>query len=286
VAREFVGDDGLQLTAPVSEAQRSVLDLTNAVAGETPPAHVPAWIREHMAHAPVIQVVSDAHCDPILASPLEVFRRVPIDPDMPTLDDQDDDNDDDESNSLPAPAEHAHCAHVDDEPTTAIHGPDGLPAFERASDCVAPRRRMCPHRREAMARRQGYDPDRTYLDVDFTGTPGYRNGFNQFAKDRGAQFDWEHRLFYIPMNICPMAALWVVPAISYTLHLSIEIVKYQRDQGITPSHCARLMIIMDSFVPNAFSRVRVVVGPGARDRVVRNRRTMSSVIIGMLTLMT
>jgi hypothetical protein len=35
-----------------------------------------------------------------------------------------------------------------------------------------------------------------------------------------------------------------------------------------------------------FSRVRVVVGPGARDRVVRNRRTMSSVIIGMMTFMT
>jgi hypothetical protein len=35
-----------------------------------------------------------------------------------------------------------------------------------------------------------------------------------------------------------------------------------------------------------FSRVRVVVGPGARDRVARNRRAMSSVIIGMLTFMT
>jgi hypothetical protein len=34
------------------------------------------------------------------------------------------------------------------------------------------------------------------------------------------------------------------------------------------------------------SRVRVFVGPGARDRVIRNRRTMSSVVIGVLTFMT
>jgi hypothetical protein len=89
--------------------------------------------------------------------------------------------------------------------------------------------------REAMDRRPKCDPDRTYLDVDFTGTPGYRSGFNQFAKDCGARFDWDHRLFYIPTNIFPMAALCVFPAISYAQHLSMEIVKYQRDQGIAPS---------------------------------------------------
>jgi hypothetical protein len=142
-----------------------------------------------------------------------------------------------------------------------------------------------------MARRPKYDPDRTYLDVDFTGTPGYHNGFNQFAKDCGARFDWDHRLFYIPTNICPMAALCVFPAISYAQHLSIEIVKYQRDQGMAPSlrqvddqGLIRPQRMLVPLIP--FSRVRVVVGPGARDRVVRNRRTMSSVVIGVLTFMT
>jgi hypothetical protein len=137
-----------------------------------------------------------------------------------------------------------------------------------------------------------YDPDRTYLDVDFTGTPGYANGFNQFAKDCGAHFNWEKRLFYIPTDICPMAALCVFPAISYARHLSVQIVKYQRDQGMAPSlrqvddhlGLVRPQRMLVPLIP--FSRVRVVVGPGARDRVVRNRRTMSSVIIGMMTFMT
>jgi hypothetical protein len=285
VAREFVGDNGVRMAAPVSEPQRSVLDLTNAVAGSTPHVHVPAWIIEHMSHAPVTQVVpasvtqvvSNAHSDPGLNSPPEVFRRVPIGPDMPTLDDQDDDN--------------------DDEPPATVHGPDGddSPALESAPGCAAPPRRrghMCPRRSESMAQRQMYDPDRTYLDVNFTGTLGYRNGFNQFAKDCGARFDWEHRLFYIPTNICPMAALCVFPAISYARQLSIQIAKYQRDQCMAPSlrqvddhhGLVRPQRMLVPLIP--FSRVRVVVGPGVRDRVVRNRRTMSSVIIGMMTFMT
>jgi hypothetical protein len=137
-----------------------------------------------------------------------------------------------------------------------------------------------------------YDPDRTYLDVDFTGTPGYANGFNQVPKDCGARFDWDKRLFYIPTNICPMAALCAFPAISYARHLSLQIVTYQRDQGMAPSlhqvddhrGLVRPQRMIVPLVP--FSRVRVVVGPGARDRVVRNRRTMSSVVIGMMTFMT
>jgi hypothetical protein len=137
-----------------------------------------------------------------------------------------------------------------------------------------------------------YDPDRTYLDVDFTGTPGYANGFNKFAKDCGARFDWEKRLFYITTNVCPMAALCVFPAISYARHLPLEITNYQRDRGMSPSlrpggdhrGLVRPQRMTVPLVP--FSRVRVVVGPGARDRVLRNRRTMSSVIIGMMTFMT
>jgi hypothetical protein len=273
IAREFVGDDGIRMAAPVSEAQRSVVNLTNAMAGSTPRVHLPAWIVEHMTHAPVPQVVpapvtqdaSDAHDEPNL---------VPIDPDMPTLDDQDDDN--------------------DDAPPEAVHGPDGDDDDSPARCTASPRRRgdMCPYRYEAMTQRHMYDPDRTYLDVDFTGTPDYVNSFNQFAKDCGARFDWEKRLFYIPTNICPMAALCVFPAISYARHLSVQIVKYQRDQGMAPSlrqvddhlGLVRPQRMLVPLIP--FSRVRVVVGPGARDRVVRNRRTMSSVIIGMMTFMT
>jgi hypothetical protein len=33
IAREFVGDDGIRMAAPVTEAQRSVLNLTNDMAG-------------------------------------------------------------------------------------------------------------------------------------------------------------------------------------------------------------------------------------------------------------
>jgi hypothetical protein len=40
------------MAAPVSEAQRSVINLTNAMAGSTPRVHLPAWIVEHMTHAP------------------------------------------------------------------------------------------------------------------------------------------------------------------------------------------------------------------------------------------
>jgi hypothetical protein len=89
-----------------------------------------------------------------------------------------------------------------------------------------------------------------------------------------------------------MAALCVFPAISYARHLSIQIVKYQRDQGMAPSlrqvddhhGLVRPQRMLVPIIP--VSRVRVVVGPGARDRVVRNRRTMPSTIIGMLTFMT
>jgi hypothetical protein len=111
-----------------------------------------------------------------------------------------------------------------------------------------------------------YDPDRTYLDVDFTGTPGYASGFNQFAKDCGARFDWENRLFYIPTNICPMAALCVFPAISYARHLSVQIVKCQQNQGMAPRHCARPMIIVGSSVPSACACAPDPVLTSARGR--------------------
>jgi hypothetical protein len=219
IAREFVGDDGIRMmAAPVSEAQSSVINLTNAMAGSTPRVRLPAWIVEHMAHAPVTQVVPasvaqdaslDAHDEPDL---------VHIGPAMPTMNDQ---------NKVD-----------DDVPLEAVHGPDGDDDDDPPAPCAAPPRRrgdMCPYRREAMTQRGMYDPDRTYLDVDFTGTPGYANGFNQFAKDCGARFDWDKRLVYIPTNICPMAALCVFPAISYARHLSVQIVKYQHGQGMAPS---------------------------------------------------
>ena len=53
IAREFVGDDGIRMTAPVSEAQRSIIDLTNAMARSTPHVPLPAWIIEHQARYPV-----------------------------------------------------------------------------------------------------------------------------------------------------------------------------------------------------------------------------------------
>jgi hypothetical protein len=170
------------------------------MAGSTPQVPLPAWIVEHQARYPVAPATS--------LNGREEPNLVPVDPAMPDL-----------------------GFDNDDVTPEAVHGPDGTDDSNSSAPradppCLPARPVMCPYRREAMLQRSMYDPDRTYLDVDFTGTPGYTNGFNKFAKDCGARFDWEKRLFYIPTNVCPMAALCVFPAISYARHLSLEITTY------------------------------------------------------------
>jgi hypothetical protein len=95
-----------------------------------------------------------------------------------------------------------------------------------------------------------YDPDRTYLDVDFTGTPGYANGFNQFAKDVELASTGTSACFTSPRTSVP----WLLSASS---QLSLMPGTYLSKLTSTSTvnawlrRCAKSMIIVGSSVLSA-----------------------------------